>query len=83
MAFKEWIPRGRLGVMGRTNESYGNPYGNEVDNKSKIVSKDIKKQIEWFIPSAADPFLSTIDVIKCTPITAEDTLSARQNELLL
>ena len=65
------------------NESMGRPYGNEVDNKSKIVSKDIKKQIEWLIPSAADPFLSTSDVIKCTPITAEDTLSARQNELLL
>lgn len=65
------------------NESLGKPYGNEVDNKSKIVSKDIKKQIEWLIPSAADPFLSTSDVIKCTPITAEDTLSARQNELLL
>lgn len=22
LAFKEWIPRGRLGVMGRTNERY-------------------------------------------------------------
>ena len=76
---KEWLATRDMWL----NESYGNPYGNEVDNKSKIVSKDIKKQIEWLIPSAADPFLSTSDVIKCTPITAEDTLSARQNELLL
>lgn len=76
---KEWLAKRDMWL----NESYGNPYGNEVDNKSKIVSKDIKKQIEWLIPSAADPFLSTSDVIKCTPITAEDTLSARQNELLL
>ena len=76
---KEWLAKRNIWL----NESYGNPYGNEVDNKSKIVSKDIKKQIEWLIPSAADPFLSTSDVIKCTPITAEDTLSARQNELLL
>ena len=76
---KEWLAKRDIWL----NESYGNPYGNEVDNKSKIVSKDIKKQIEWLIPSAADPFLSTSDVIKCTPITAEDTLSARQNELLL
>lgn len=76
---KEWLSKRDMWL----NESYGNPYGNEVDNKSKIVSKDIKKQIEWLIPSAADPFLSTSDVIKCTPITAEDTLSARQNELLL
>jgi hypothetical protein len=76
---KEWLAKRDMWL----NESYGNPYGNEVDNKSKIVSKDIKKQIEWLTPSAADPFLSTSDVIKCTPITAEDTLSARQNELLL
>ena len=76
---KEWLAKRDMWL----NESYGNPYGNEVDNKSKIVSKDIKKQIEWLIPSAADPFLSTSNVIKCTPITAEDTLSARQNELLL
>lgn len=76
---KEWLAKRDMWL----NESMGNPYGNEVDNKSKIVSKDIKKQIEWLIPSAADPFLSTSDVIKCTPITAEDTLSARQNELLL
>ena len=76
---KEWLAKRDMWL----NESFGNPYGNEVDNKSKIVSKDIKKQIEWLIPSAADPFLSTSDVIKCTPITAEDTLSARQNELLL
>lgn len=76
---KEWLAKRNMWL----NESMGGPYGNEVDNKSKIVSKDIKKQIEWLIPSAADPFLSTSDVIKCTPITAEDTLSARQNELLL
>lgn len=64
-------------------ESYGKPYGNEEKGKSRIVSKDIKKQIEWLIPSATDPFLSTQDVIKCNPVTYEDTESARQNELLL
>jgi hypothetical protein len=30
-----------------------------------------------------DPFLSTPDVIKCTPVTFEDELAATQNELLL
>lgn len=65
------------------SESEGQPYGNEVDGKSKIVSKDIKKQREWLIPSVADAFLSTADVIKCNPVTYEDTEAARQNELLL
>lgn len=58
-------------------------YGNEVEGKSKIVSADIKKQIEWLLPSLTDPFLSTPDVIKCSPVTFEDTLAAEQNEVLL
>ncbi len=59
------------------------PYGNEVEGKSKIVSADIKKQSEWSIPSLVDPFVSSPDIVKCSPITAEDSLAARQSELLL
>ena len=66
-----------------SSQTEGAPYGNEVDGKSKIVSKDIKKQREWMIPSITDPFLSTSDVIKCNPVTYEDAKAARQNELLL
>lgn len=76
---KDWLSK-REGYI---NETYGKPYGNEVKGKSAIVSRDIKKQLEWMLPSLADPFLSTVDVIKCSPITYEDVASARQNELLL
>lgn len=65
------------------NETAGREYGNEVKGKSRIVSKDIKKQLEWMLPTLADPFLSTPDIIRCNPVTYEDVLSARQNELLL
>lgn len=65
------------------NETYGNKYGNEVEGKSQIVSKDIKKQLEWMLPGLTEPFLSTSDIIKCNPITAEDSLAAKQNQLLL
>ena len=65
------------------NETSGMPYGNEVKGKSKIVSQDVKKQLEWMLPSLADPFLSSQNVIKCSPITFEDSLAARQNELVL
>lgn len=65
------------------NETNGQPYGNEVNGKSKIVSKDVKKQLEWMLPTLADPFLSTPDIIKCNPVTYEDAKAARQNELLL
>ena len=61
----------------------GNLYGNEEDGKSKIVSRDIKRQDEWQHASLKDPFLSSPDIIKCVPITAEDRTSAEQNELVL
>jgi hypothetical protein len=76
---KDWLTKREEWV----NETYGNPYGNEEDGKSKIVSKDIKKQLEWMLPSITDPFLSSQNVIKCNPITFEDAASAKQNELLL
>jgi len=79
IAQKEWVAKRDEWIA----ETYGKKYGNEVKGESQIVSKDIKRQLEWIIPGMADPFLSTPDVIKCNPITFEDVDSARQNELLL
>ena len=78
-AQKDWIVK----VDKYKRETNGEPYGNEQKGKSAVVSKDIKKQLEWMVPSIVDPFLSTPDVIKCNPVTFEDADSARQNELLL
>ena len=61
----------------------GKPYGNEEEGKSKIVPKVVKRQSEWAHASLKDPFVSTPDIIKCTPVTAEDTHAAKQNEILL
>jgi len=65
------------------NEYDGKPYGNEQKGKSEIVSRDIKKQSEWQHASLIDPFVSTPDIIKCSPVTFEDTFAAQQNELVL
>lgn len=65
------------------NEYEGQPYGNEEKGKSSIVSRDIKRQDEWQHASIKDPFVSDQDIIKCSPITAEDRASAEQNELVL
>jgi hypothetical protein len=64
-------------------EYNGEPYGNEQTGKSKIVSRDIKRQDEWQHASIKDPFLSSPDIIKCKPVTAEDRKAAEQNELIL
>lgn len=65
------------------SQSVGEEYGNEVDGKSRIVSKDIAKQISWMLPSLADPFLSSPDIVKTNPVTEEDLPGATQSELLL
>lgn len=76
---KSWLEKREQWIA----ETYGRPYGNEVKGRSAIVSKDIKKQLEWQLPSLADPFLSTPDVFKCNPITYEDVQASEQSELLL
>ena len=58
-------------------------YGNEEKGKSQIVPKVAKRQSEWAHATLKDPFVSTPDIIKCTPVTFEDVGAARQNELLL
>lgn len=70
-------------IAKRVAEYQGKPYGNEQKGKSAIVSLDIKRQSEWAHAALVDPFVSTPDVIKATPITWEDIKAARQNELLL
>lgn len=64
-------------------EYNGEPYGNEQKGKSAIVSRDIKKQSEWQHATIVDPFVSTSEIIKATPVTWEDEAAARQNEILL
>lgn len=65
------------------DEYYGKLYGNEHPHKSKIISKDIRRQSEWQIPSLVDPFVSTSDIFKIAPVGKDDRNAARQKEILL
>lgn len=70
-------------VEGWKKEYDGKPYGNEVEGKSQLVSRDIKRQDEWQHASVKDPFVSDLDLIACSPVTAEDRQAAEQNQILL
>lgn len=70
-------------VQNRRDVFLGSAYGNEEEGKSKIVVKLAKRQSEWAHATIKDPFVSTPEIIKCNPITAEDVQAAKQNELLL
>lgn len=43
----------------------------------------IRKQNEWRYPSLEEPFLSTDNIFKILPRTAEDVEAAKQNEIIL
>lgn len=65
------------------SEYNAEPYGNEVNGRSKLVSRDIKKQSEWQHAALIEPFVSTPDIIKANPVTSEDAEIAPKIEVLL
>jgi len=72
---------GKISIWRR--EYNGEKYGNEKEDRSQIVSRDIKKQSEWQHASIIDPFVSNPDIIKANPVTWEDRPAARQAEVVL
>ena len=61
----------------------GEPYGNEQDGKSKIVSRDIRRADEWQHAAIKDPFVSGPNIVSMSPVTFEDKPLAEQNEVVL
>lgn len=55
----------------------------KVKTRSTYTAKLIRKQCEWRYPAISEPFLSTPDLFKISPMTHLDVLAARQNELVL
>ena len=45
----------------------GDKYGNEVDGRSKIVMKDVKKAIKSMSPSIIEPFITTASIVSAKP----------------
>ena len=50
----------------------GKPYGNEVEGRSKIVWKLVKKHGEILIANLVKPFITGSNIIRLEPRTAED-----------
>lgn len=50
----------------------GEPFGNEVEGRSKVVSTDVADTIEWILPALLDIFTSGDDVVRFDPQGPED-----------
>lgn len=54
------------------------PFGNEVDGRSKVVSSDVADTIEWILPSLIKMFTAGDDVVSFEPQGQEDEEGAKQ-----
>jgi len=57
---------------------YGEPFGNEVDGRSQVVSTDVADTIEWLLPNLIEIFLAGSDVVRFEPSSMEDEAVAKQ-----
>lgn len=62
------------------NHYYGRPYGNEIEGRSQVVTKDLMDTIEWMMPSLLRIF-STKDAVEFDPVGPEDEALAKQETL--
>jgi hypothetical protein len=56
----------------------GQPYGNEVEGRSQVVSRDVHDTIEWIKPSLLRIFTSGDEVARFDPVGPEDEQAAQQ-----
>lgn len=56
---------------------YGRPYGNELEGRSQVVTKDLMDIIEWMMPSLLRIF-ATRDAVQFDPEGPEDEELAKQ-----
>lgn len=56
----------------------GEPYGNEIDGRSQIVTREVADIVEWLMPSLMKVFTSGDEVVSFEPQGPEDVEMARQ-----
>lgn len=56
----------------------GEPLGNEKEDRSQIVSRDVMETIEWMMPALLKPFVSNQDTVEFEPTGVEDIDAAKQ-----
>ena len=61
----------------------GKPLGNEQDGRSTYVAKEAQKAVNWWIPNAMKPFMSSNDVADFAPRTFEDVGMAKSQTTLI
>lgn len=71
---------GKLADQRREAMEYylGEPFGNEVEGRSQVVSRDVADTVEWIMPSLMKIFCGGDEIVRFDPQGPEDEESARQ-----
>ncbi len=56
----------------------GEPFGNEIEGRSQVVSTDVADTVEWILPSLLKVFTAGDDVVRFEPTGPEDEAAAKQ-----
>lgn len=56
----------------------GEPYGDEVENKSRFISTDVSDAVEAILPDLMDVFTSAEDIVEFVPVGPDDEPAAKQ-----
>lgn len=69
-----------LGAFRRASlaEYYRDPYGNEEEGWSQIVTSEVQDTVEWILPELLDIFTSSDEAVVFEPTRAEDVQGAEQ-----
>lgn len=60
------------------NHYHGRPYGNEVEGKSQVVSRDLSEAVDWALPAIMRVFTQSGLVGEFEPVGPEDEQAAQQ-----
>jgi hypothetical protein len=57
---------------------HGRPYGNEVEGRSAVVSRDLSETVDWAMPAIMGVFTKSGNIVEFAPIGPEDEALAQQ-----
>jgi hypothetical protein len=57
---------------------HGRPYGNEVDGRSAVVSRDLAEAVDWALPAIMRAFIQSGNLGEFVPVGPEDEQLAQQ-----
>lgn len=57
---------------------HGRPYGDEVEGRSQVVSKDLSETVDWVLPDILNVFIKSGNIAEFCPVGPEDEPLAQQ-----